>query len=652
MSEAPPTVLPDEPWDDRNGRGWHRLPDELAKRFTVVSCHPTRGTEADLFHVHDSSGTDLMLKAYHAKDKDRADRVVFAHKLQRLDSTHVVPLLDFGVTEGRYWELCKYFQEESLQRIIDNCSSDFPPSRVVDTIEVLRQLAAALDHMNQAGIVHGDIKPGNILVRSLEPLDIVVGDFGISHYLDEQTAIRGEQGFTALYAAPEAYSRIWSVERDWFSMGMVILVLSSGQHPFAGLDDDLIQSEIASPVPVDTVRDERLRELCRGLLVQDRNHRWGSRQVREWLDGGNPPVWTTAETPLSKSLPVNGREHTSRAEVAGAMADDWDETCRTYLTHVGTRDEPGAGWQLLDDWMAQFGDTQRRVQLVDGIIRQNLPPSVKLAHLLRWLDQTQPPHYRGVRLLPADIPGLAAATAHDPQARSIVSELWEHRLLPVFAGHADADVLAVLDEEWRTRAGWWRDMSPLYRLAGPSGDEGVVRAQLLHSITDLSAESAMQQRVRRRAIGFAISAIAAVAAGITTLAILVSLTSLVWSHIELGYIWLAALGSLLMVTFCEGVLAYTAGWSYPEKSLPIRVRNSWDQSQVWLIRIRQRMHEHPVVAGRVAMVVLPLLIGIFGILLLAVLTAGSWLLLLAIGMAHAAWTLFHLCAPGPLSARS
>ena len=69
--------------------------------------------------------------------------------------------------------------------------------------DIYDQLASAITYANSLGMVHRDIKPGNILIRNLHPLDLVLADFGLTKFI-AATHQMGTTSRTSAYAPPEA----------------------------------------------------------------------------------------------------------------------------------------------------------------------------------------------------------------------------------------------------------------------------------------------------------------------------------------------------------------------------------------------------------------------------------------------------------------
>ncbi|WP_227022955.1 protein kinase domain-containing protein [Actinomadura rubrobrunea] len=426
-----------------------RLPAVLAERFETVAELPVQGAESDLLLVRDARGGQFVVKLF--RRGFEADRDVWA-KLPDLDSPHVVKVLETGRAEGRDYEITEYAPGGNLRALADG---PLPPDVVA---EAAAQLADGLVALHRAGIVHRDLKPENVLVTGTDPLRVAIADFGLSRVI-EQSVVFASSSRTLAYAAPESLSGQVSPARDWWSLGMILRELATGRPPFAGLSETAVIDHLATrPVSADDVADPRLRLLCRGLLTRDPRKRWGAEQVAQWLEGGSPPVAEAAEAVdvRGPGLPFAGRRFTDRAELARALVEKWDEAARFFF---------GGGqeaFRVLREWLAGLPDDSR-IELIDGPLSSKLPPDVKLLHLVRWLDPSLPPHYRGRRVAAGDLAGLAALAddAAHPDHRTaclLGRDLWEHRLLDVLAGFDGAHDLARVDEQWRAHVTAWNEL--------------------------------------------------------------------------------------------------------------------------------------------------------------------------------------------------
>ncbi|WP_067803374.1 serine/threonine-protein kinase [Actinomadura formosensis] len=425
-----------------------RLPAVLGERYTTVAELPVQGAESDLLLVRDAGGDEYVVKIF--RRGYRADRDVWA-KLPALDSPNVLRILETGHADGRDYEVTPYLPAGNLRALMPL------PADAVG--EVAAQLAAGLTALHRAGIVHRDLKPENVLVVGTDPVSLVIADFGLSKVLD-QSVVFASSSRTLAYAAPESLSGQVSPARDWWSLGMIVRELATGRAPFQGLSETVVVDHLATrPVSADDVSDPRLRMLCRGLLTRDPRQRWTGEQVREWLDGGSPPVAEeSVQAEAGSGLPFKGRRFTKRDELARALVENWDHAAQYFFG----RGESGEAWRSLREWLADVPDDSS-IDLVDGHLMAALPPDVKLLHLVRWLDPALPPHFLGRRVTAGDLPGLAALAADHRHpdhrtARLIGRALWEHRLLRVLAGFDGAEDLARTDDQWRAHVTAWDDL--------------------------------------------------------------------------------------------------------------------------------------------------------------------------------------------------
>ncbi|MCW2903353.1 MAG: serine/threonine protein kinase [Streptosporangiaceae bacterium] len=449
---------------DPAGPPFIRLPGSLAQRFIVVGELPVQGAESDLVLVRSPAGSATAGTEYVVKIFRRgygADREVW-QKLPALNSDHVVRILETGHAGGRDYEVIEYAPAGNLRPLI---------SDGVPVAEVVSQLAAGLDCLHRAGIVHRDLKPENVLMAAVQPLRLVITDFGLSKVID-QSVVFASSSRTLSYAAPESLSGQVSPARDWWSLGMIVREAVTGRPPFHGMSETAVVDHLATrAVDNGDIPDARLRLLCQGLLTRDPRRRWGAPEVAEWLEGGSPAVAVEpapeGREAAGAGLPFSGRRYTGRAELARALVENWDTAARYFFG----RGEGSEAWRSLRDWLGGHEDDSR-IALVDTHLTAALPPDVKLLHLVRWLDPGLPPHYLGHRITTEDLAGLVAlasdpAHADHQTACAIGRSLWEHDLLPVLAGFADASELVEIDARWRGRvsawnelAGWLRDQIP------------------------------------------------------------------------------------------------------------------------------------------------------------------------------------------------
>jgi hypothetical protein len=186
-------------------------------------------------------GTDLaidrrvaikVVRPEHADDEEGLARFrAEAHYAGSLSHPNIAQVFDYGeaVAPEPGYLVMELVDGLSLTRMLDD--GPLPPDDVMDVVaQTARGLAAA----HRAGLIHRDIKPGNLLVRS-DGL-VKVTDFGIAHAADETPVTRpGMLIGTPAYLAPERVSGApASPATDLYSLGVVAHQCLTGRVPFAG----------------------------------------------------------------------------------------------------------------------------------------------------------------------------------------------------------------------------------------------------------------------------------------------------------------------------------------------------------------------------------------------------------------------------------
>jgi eukaryotic-like serine/threonine-protein kinase len=151
-----------------------------------------------------------------------------ARMAAKLSHPNVVHVYDQGDEDGQPFIVMEYVDGPTLGDELKR-SGPFPPARVVD---LALQICGGLEHAHSSGLVHRDIKPGNLLLR--EDGTVKIADFGIARAAQatKLTQIGSVLG-TAAYLAPEqAAGEPVTAAADIYSLGCVLFELLTGRTPY------------------------------------------------------------------------------------------------------------------------------------------------------------------------------------------------------------------------------------------------------------------------------------------------------------------------------------------------------------------------------------------------------------------------------------
>jgi serine/threonine-protein kinase len=153
--------------------------------------------------------------------------------LGRLHHRNILPLLDSSEAGGNLYYVTAYIPGATLQRRLEREG----PLPLEEVVRIGRDIAAALDHAHGSGVIHRDVKPGNVLLDDDRAL---VCDFGIARAVElaggEQFA--ASSGFalgTPAYRSPEqATGEAIDSRCDVYGLGCVLYEMLAGEPPFRG----------------------------------------------------------------------------------------------------------------------------------------------------------------------------------------------------------------------------------------------------------------------------------------------------------------------------------------------------------------------------------------------------------------------------------
>ena len=195
------------------------------------------GANATLYRAKNSANKKVIVKVYWRGLRPGSPAWKIFKQEQRtaeiLTHRNIVKTLDRGLFSGYPFIVMEYLGGGTLRDWLR--THDRLPG--ADILSIASQIADAIDFAHSHGIIHRDIKPGNILFDSDPQGRVALGDFGIARILGaverDITAAGGEFVGTPGYIAPEAFEgRVVTFASDIYSFGTVLYEMIAGRIPF------------------------------------------------------------------------------------------------------------------------------------------------------------------------------------------------------------------------------------------------------------------------------------------------------------------------------------------------------------------------------------------------------------------------------------
>lgn len=212
---------------------------------------------------------------------------------------------------------------EYINQVIVTAGPVQPRLKPGIAIAIIRDCLAALAALHREGIVHGDLKPSNIMLKRTGNAKIV--DIGSAFELENVPPVRT---CTPTYAAPEVLDGGECTPRsDLASLGYVLVEMLSGNPPFEGKTSygDLLEAKrflaqrLPHILPYEVVCNELLMNFCRGLIAPDPMRRFPSAEAADLLKEGAASF--------------------HRQLVKGDLASEYDNEIRLWLEELQELDQ-------------------------------------------------------------------------------------------------------------------------------------------------------------------------------------------------------------------------------------------------------------------------------------------------------------------------
>ena len=296
----------------------------------------------------------VLMASAAASDADMARFRREAEVTSRLGHPNIVEVLDFNtLPDGRAYLVMELLEGEDLRHRIAR-----GPVALADALDIVEQVASALQVAHRAGVIHRDLKPENVFVfdktvaRGTE-LGVKVLDFGISKMLGDQTHLTqtGKIIGTPAYMSPEQAQGKHDLidgRTDQFSLATVAYELLGGGVAFGGTTFAEVICKVVLETPpalceVEPKVPRGISDAIARAMAKEPGQRFGSLggfvqalrgESDEAMGGGATVEWTAGDAPDGEVAPAGARDAAPRP--AGRAPAAEPNVRRAY-------DEPLAG---------------------------------------------------------------------------------------------------------------------------------------------------------------------------------------------------------------------------------------------------------------------------------------------------------------------
>ncbi|MCB9743374.1 MAG: serine/threonine protein kinase [Alphaproteobacteria bacterium] len=301
-------------------------PPPRLDRYVLIS-ELGRGGMGVVYRARDTLlGRDVALKltrpGFGSRPEARTRHLREARACAQLDHPNVIDIFDIGEAQGQVWFAMRLLPGPTLAQRLARGGPLPPP----EAARVAAQLARALHHAHSRGLVHRDVKPGNVLFDGDRP---VLTDFGLVKLEDSDPLTRADQMLgTAAYMAPELLEqgpKAAGPMSDEYALAVLLYECLLGERPYAGRTPVEVLSSILDSPPLQPERrgaPPGLARICRRAMARNPKERFPDLEqmataLDQWADGAGP---ITISQDLARQLRERLRRQRRPLLVAAAAA--------------------------------------------------------------------------------------------------------------------------------------------------------------------------------------------------------------------------------------------------------------------------------------------------------------------------------------------
>ncbi|MDH6111814.1 serine/threonine protein kinase [Kitasatospora sp. MAP12-15] len=273
-----------------------------------------------------------------------------AQAVARLQHTNIVSVFDSGeevAPDGATtpYIVMEYVEGPSLRDVLNEAVAQHGAMPTEQALKITAAVLAALDTSHDQGLVHRDIKPGNVMVNTKGVVKVM--DFGIARAMQSGVTSMTQTGMvvgTPQYLSPEqALGKSVDARSDLYSVGCMLFELLTGRLPFDGdspfsIAYKHVQEEPPAPSSLNRAVTPAVDALVARALRKDPSHRFPTAEaMREEVERVQAGAATEGGTPLMASTPLVIGEGPRSAHAASSSLTNFPQVggdIRTPAPHV------------------------------------------------------------------------------------------------------------------------------------------------------------------------------------------------------------------------------------------------------------------------------------------------------------------------------
>jgi eukaryotic-like serine/threonine-protein kinase len=274
-AQARPGVEAATPVPAAKAPGGEFMPANFIPGYTIHATIGESEKAAVYVATHDTRGENVALKVSKTLRDEAAGRQFLEREytaIVAIRSPSIVQIYDYGVHAGYEYLVMEYLPRGDLKSRMQQGLSER------EAVRFVAQIAAALQVVHQAGLLHRDLKPPNVMLRDNGNVALI--DFGLARALDGSTpstrigVLRG----SPYYMSPEqALGEVLDARSDFYSLGIMYYEMLTGKKPYMGGSAlDVLQQHVNAPVPMLPKTLMQHEPLLLKLMAKSREDRFAS----------------------------------------------------------------------------------------------------------------------------------------------------------------------------------------------------------------------------------------------------------------------------------------------------------------------------------------------------------------------------------------